>query len=151
MFCSAVLRTNAFIFLLVSVCAISGSAFGCICVDKTNSVPIRVHHDFERAEIVVIAKAIKVYKSVKDHPEYYVLEIQRVFKGPVRPHQTLKFLLEDSCDYAFEAGKQYLVYARSEEDHAKLIECAHSNLLDKTRPQLEYLEKESRGSGRRMK
>jgi hypothetical protein len=124
------------LFLLVILTSIlSTKIYACDCAEKPS-----VTHNFSKANQVFIGKIIKMdslnYDKYGQTIGLYTLEIIVNFKGEEynfnkRKFRTIASEGRGSCDYHFQVGKTYLIYAKDSDGMLSSSICSRTEALDK--------------------
>ena len=126
----------------------SHGALACVCerealADSGSAAELAVGHDFERAKVVFIGRMVS-HTGVEQH-----FEVARVLKGDTTGAIVLHQGAIDadtgtrvltSCEYEFELGKEYLVYAFDVGGSLSTSYCSRTRLLDRAELDLRLIE-----------
>ena len=126
----------------------SDAAFGCVCMLPENPTPesIRIarQKDFGKATVVFSGEVIKLDNFKAE------FKTDKIWKGDSVNYITMLTgtkVNEDgtytssSCDYSFELGRKYLIYAYGKLDELKTHSCSRSSFLKDAIEEIEGLEK----------
>lgn len=152
-----------FWYLIGSIsCLLLAQSVGlaCRCADTApeRTLAQRVLESKDRAKVVFSGKAIaketiKAVKTISEQPAEVELvmmrfKVDRWWKGDVKDEVVLftgEIKMSDglrsasSCDYDFEIGKSYLIYAYEFEDQVQTDYCSRTRLLEKAEEDLKEL------------
>jgi len=126
----------------------SNTVFSCVCFFVSNPTPesIRIERqkDFNRARLIFSGEVIKLDEFKAE------FKIDKIWKGDSVNYVTMLTgtkVNEDgtytssSCDYSFELGRKYLIYAYGKLDELKTHSCSRSSFLKDAIEEIEGLEK----------
>lgn len=141
-----------FIFLFLSL--ISFNAYCCDCSEKPS-----IQENWKSADQVFVGKVLKVDSSL--YSEYgqkmyaFTIRMSRSYKGEIFQGNNLKTILAvsaGSCDYYFDIGKEYLIYAKRDYNALGCSICSRTDLLHNVKvielEELEELYKESKNNNK---
>lgn len=144
----------------------SSKAFACTCVDMGESVDDKIIGAFNGASVIFSGKVVALeyqkgisnaiqeeYLKSKGRPfdfetQVVKFEVDSWWKTELPP---IFFLATDttknadgtggssSCDYGFEIGKSYLVYARGKGRETRNMACSRTTQLDRAKDDLKKL------------
>lgn len=125
-------KTIVFIVLILFA---SNKSYSCSCSEKPS-----VKYSFSETDQIFIGKIIKIDSLNYDYNGQkiglYTVEILENFKDNLykltkRKFRTIASTTNGSCDYHFELGKTYLIYANSSNDLLSCSICSRTELLDR--------------------
>lgn len=117
------------LFLFLCIPLIMGlfpsSTKACDC-----AVPKTATEALERASAVFTGKVLQIKQKNMNKEQYDVvtLEVERVWKG-IDQTQIVVYTQWSSCQFKFEKGEEYLLYAYRSGDHLMVINCGRSAQL----------------------
>jgi hypothetical protein len=105
--------------------------YSCSCVEKPS-----VKVNWERANEVFTGKIVKIdtllYGNNGAKIHSYTVVILKSFKQDLYKGRQFRTILsqdEASCDFMFELGKEYLIYAKTESQTLACSICSRTNIL----------------------
>ncbi|MBB4800645.1 hypothetical protein HNP37_000684 [Flavobacterium nitrogenifigens] len=119
------------VLFILFLMLISSGVYCCDCSEKPS-----IKENWELASQVFIGKVIKIDSSL--YSEYgqkmysYTVKISKTYKDEVFKEQYFRTILGvnmGSCDYYFENGKEYLIYAKKDHNSLGCSICSRTNLL----------------------
>jgi hypothetical protein len=137
------------LFTLLLVCvllALPGSADACSCREGSPDLHTNLRVAQGKAEAIFHARVLSVEPESKldllgfvAEPEAE-LEVLEVFKGSLGKKLVLPSGHGDRpCEFPFEAGDEYLVYAFSDEGRLQVSLCSRTRQVSKGDPELDWL------------
>ncbi|UUF15768.1 MULTISPECIES: hypothetical protein [Flavobacterium] len=131
-----------FIFLFLNL--ITLNAYCCDCSEKPS-----IQENWKLADQVFIGKVLKVdsllYSEYGQRMYAFTIKISKTYKGGIFQGNNLKTILavsSGSCDYYFDIGKEYLIYAKRDYNALGCSICSRTDLLQNVKEiELEELGK----------
>ena len=141
-----------FVFLFLSL--ISFNAYCCDCSEKPS-----IQENWKLADQVFVGKVIKVdsllYSEYGQRMYAFTIRMSKTYKGEIFQGNNLKTILAvsaGSCDYYFDIGKEYLIYAKRDYNALGCSICSRTDLLQNVKvielEELEKLHKESKNNSK---
>ena len=119
------------IFLLLFLSLITSNGYCCECSGKPS-----VEKNWELADQIFVGKVVKVDSTL--YSEYglkiysFTVKIKQSFKEEIYPNQYYRTILyEDTgaCDFIFDVGEEYLIYAKGNNKVLNCSLCSRTDLL----------------------
>ncbi|WJS95942.1 hypothetical protein NYQ10_05670 [Flavobacterium johnsoniae] len=134
------IRKILFILFLI---LISSKAYCCDCSEKPS-----IAKNWEEANQVFIGKVIKVdsllYSEYGQKMYSYTIRISKTYKDEIFKENYFRTILGvsmGSCDYYFEQGKEYLIYAKRDYNALGCSICSRTDFLQNVgKKELEALD-----------
>jgi hypothetical protein len=118
-------------FILFLLVIVSNKVYCCDCAEKPS-----ITENWEKATQVFIAKVIKVdstiYGGYGEKVYSFTVKIKKSYKGfffPDRDYRTILYSDTASCDFVFDVGQEYLIYAKGDDKVLNCSLCSRTNLL----------------------
>lgn len=123
---------NKFLSISIICLLFASKSFACQCIGPSANI----EENWKRAYQVFVgevqeASSDKLYLASGLNYTYYTIQVIEPLKGNYHPKyrlRTFERVSHGSCDYTFEVGKKYLIYAYS--DNGKLS----TNICSRTAP-----------------
>lgn len=119
-----------FVFLFMIV--VGSKAYCCDCSDKPS-----INKNWELADQIFIGKIIKVdsllYESYGGKAYSFTVKITKSFKDEILPGREFRTILAVSsgqCDFFFNVGEEYLIYAKDNYYTLNSSICSRTDLLN---------------------
>ncbi|PAM93194.1 hypothetical protein B4N84_19655 [Flavobacterium sp. IR1] len=130
--------------LLILLLFISLKSYSCSCAGVPDIIK-----NWESANEIFTAEIIKVdsllYGNNGAKIYSYTIKIIKSYKSEIYPGRELRTILSQSsasCDFMFQLGKIYLIYAKAESQTLACSICSRTNLLENVeKEELKILEK----------
>lgn len=130
--------------LLILLLFISLKSYSCSCAGVPD-----ITKNWESANEIFTAEIIKVdsllYGNNGAKIYSYTIKIIKSYKSEIYPGRELRTILSQSsasCDFMFQLGKIYLIYAKAESQTLACSICSRTNLLENVeKEELKILEK----------
>lgn len=134
------MKTLIFIFLLFAI----NETYSCSCAGKP---PVKENWDYSSE--VFKGKVIKVdtllYGNNGAKIYSYTIQIFKSFKEDFYKGRELRTIISQSgaaCDFMFDVGKEYLIYAKAESQTLTCSLCSRTNLMSNiSNDEIQLLEK----------
>lgn len=119
------------VFLLVFLSLITSNGYCCECSEKPS-----IEKNWELADQIFIGKVVKIDSTLYNvyglKIYSFTINIKQSFKEEVYPNQYYRTILyEDTgaCDFIFDVGQEYLVYAKGNDKVLHCSLCSRTDLL----------------------
>ncbi|QOG02958.1 hypothetical protein [Flavobacterium sp. MDT1-60] len=120
------------LFLILFLSFITSNGYCCSCAEKPS-----ISKNWESAGQVFIGKVIKVdsllYGNYGEKVYSFTIRIKKSYKGffyPGRDYRTILYIDTASCDFIFDVGQEYLIYAKEDSKVLNCSLCSRTNLLE---------------------
>lgn len=125
---------GSIVFLFVLILFGFENAKACTCAPSNSPCAV-----FQQADAVFLATATEITKTEKTYEIKIKLNVDEAFKGVTSKQETV--LSQGLCDFSFQAGKTYLVYAKrdKETNFLRVYLCSRTNVLEYAAQDLEFI------------
>lgn len=120
------------LFLILFISFFTSNVYCCDCAEKPS-----IKKNWEIASQVFIGKIVKVdsllYGSYGEKVYSFTVRIKKSYKGffyPGRDYRTILYIDTAGCDFIFDVGHEYLIYAKEDSKMLNCSLCSRTNLLN---------------------
>lgn len=137
----AMIKKILFVLFLI---LISSEVYCCDCSEKPS-----IQENWKLSDQIFIGRVLKVdsllYSEYGQKMYAFTIRISKIYKGQIFKQNKFKTILAvsaGSCDYYFNIGKEYLIYAKRDYNALGCSICSRTSLLKNIdKSELELLEK----------
>jgi len=117
--------------LILLILLFTAPVYCCSCADKPSII-----QSWKLADQIFVGKVIKVdstiYGAWGEKVYSFTVKIKKSYKGFVytgRAYRTILYIDTASCDFIFDVGQEYLIYAKGDSKVLNCSLCSRTNLL----------------------
>lgn len=115
----------------------------CSCVaPSTNNTRILVRDAYKNSQAIFSGKVLEIVRNDSSYSFLVKMQVRKFWKGKLFKKIEISTALDSAaCGFAFEVGKEYLIYAYKNENKLTTNICSRTKLLTATTEDVAFLNK----------